>query len=179
MRAAGRPRRWAVAVAWTIGFAGCQTAGGTRADTPAWPQEEPPEYPGVAAPPTTATPGPPAAGASQSPWAASHSNRALVDQFTGDATYYADSLAGNKTASGETYRTEAFTAAHRTLPFGTIVRVVRTDTARATYVKINDRGPFGNAKRVIDLSRAAATELEMLRAGVVPVRVEILELGPK
>jgi rare lipoprotein A len=69
----------------------------------------------------------------------------------------------------------SFTAAHRSLPFGTIVRVVRTDTGRVTYVKVNDRGPFGSSKRIIDLSRAAAEELQMMRAGVVPVRVEILE----
>ena len=58
------------------------------------------------------------------------------------------------------------------------MRVVRTDTNQVTYVKINDRGPFGASKRIIDLSRAAAQELGMLRAGVVRVRVEILERPP-
>lgn len=178
-RGPGRSSSQAVAAALVLGLAGCHSGAESTVEPPAWPEEEPPEYPGVAAPPpgrgaVAATPG-----ASESPWAASHGSLAVVDRFTGDATYYADSLAGNKTASGEVYRTDAFSAAHRTLPFGTIVRVVRTDTASVTYVKINDRGPFGNAKRVIDLSRAAATELEMLRAGVVPVRVEILELPSK
>jgi rare lipoprotein A len=159
-----------------LGLSGCQAQSGS-APPPAWPEEEPPEYPGVSPQPSNDPAAAP--GASRSPWAATHAGRAAVDRFGGDATYYADSLAGNHTANGDTYRPEAFTAAHRTLPFGTIVRVTRTDTARVTYVKVNDRGPFGNSARVIDLSRAAATELEMIRAGVVPVQVEILELPPK
>jgi rare lipoprotein A len=100
---------------------------------------------------------------------------APLDRQQGEATYYADSLAGHSTASGEPYRPELFTAAHRSLPFGTVVRVVRTDTGRVTYAKINDRGPFGKRTRIIDLSRAAAQELAMMRAGVVPVRVEVVE----
>lgn len=164
-----------------LGLCGCQAQAGS-APPPAWPKQEPPEYPGVSPQPSNDPAAAP--GASRSPWAASHAGRPAVDRFGGDATYYADSLAGNHTANGETYRPEAFTAAHRTLPFGTIVRVTRTDTPpneseRVTYVKVNDRGPFGSSRRVIDLSRAAATELEMLRAGVVPVQVEILELPAK
>jgi len=178
-RERGRSERPGFAAALVLVLAGCQSTSGSAAAPPAWPAEEPPEYPGVTAPPSGPDPASPGPGASQSPWAASHGGRASLDRFTGDATYYADSLAGNKTANGERYQPGAFTAAHRTLPFGTVVRVVRTDTGRVTYVKVNDRGPFGNAKRVIDLSRAAAAELEMLRAGVVPVRVEILELPPK
>lgn len=94
----------------------------------------------------------------------------------GKATYYSDSLAGRSTASGEKYQPEAFTAAHRTLPFGTIVRVVREDGGQAVVVRITDRGPFGDANRIIDVSRAAAERLNMLRDGVVPVRVEVLEV---
>jgi rare lipoprotein A len=93
----------------------------------------------------------------------------------GKATYYGDSLAGNKTANGDVYDPRGFTAAHRTLPFNTIVRVVRLDTQRYVYVRINDRGPFGNAQRIIDVSKIAAERLGMLRAGVVRVRVEVLE----
>ncbi|HEX2735011.1 MAG TPA: septal ring lytic transglycosylase RlpA family protein [Polyangiaceae bacterium] len=93
----------------------------------------------------------------------------------GKATYYGDSLAGHKTANGDVYDPGAFTAAHRTLPFNTVVRVVRLDTQRYVYVRINDRGPFGSADRIIDLSRIAAERLGMLRAGVVKVRVEVLE----
>jgi len=98
-----------------------------------------------------------------------------LETFSGKATYYADSLAGNSTASGEPYDPKLHSAAHRKLPFGTVVRVTRQDTGAVTYVRVNDRGPFGSRDRVIDLSRAAAEELEMLRAGVVPVRVEVLD----
>lgn len=95
-------------------------------------------------------------------------------QQNGYASYYSDALAGRATASGEPYRPEALTAAHRSLPLGTEVRVTRTDTGRAVTVRINDRGPYAGAQRIIDLSRAAATTLAMLRAGVVPVVVEVL-----
>lgn len=96
----------------------------------------------------------------------------------GEATYYSDKLAGRKTASGERYDPGALTAAHRTLPFGSVVRVVRQDTQRSVVVRITDRGPFGKPSRIIDLSKAAARELDMLRAGVVPVRVEVLSSDP-
>ncbi|HJL14151.1 MAG TPA: septal ring lytic transglycosylase RlpA family protein [Sandaracinaceae bacterium LLY-WYZ-13_1] len=93
----------------------------------------------------------------------------------GLASYYADSLAGNPTASGEPYDPTALTAASRELPFGTRVRVVREDTGAAVVVRVNDRGPFGDDRRILDLSRAAAERLDMIRAGVVGVRAEILE----
>ena len=153
-------------------------------EIPAWPAQEPPPYPGLSAEPAPA-PGRFAGGAdtaageatnSTSPLAASYSGRGAIEQLRGSATYYADSLAGNRTASGERYRPEGFTAAHRTLPFGTIVRVTRSDNSRVTYVKINDRGPFAGKERIIDVSKAAAKELDMLRAGVVDVRVDVLEL---
>ena len=83
-------------------------------------------------------------------------------------------MAGRSTASGEPYRTTEFTAASRDLRFGTILRVTREDTGAVTYARVNDRGPFGDRRRIIDLSRAAAEELDMIRAGVVPVRVEIV-----
>jgi rare lipoprotein A len=89
----------------------------------------------------------------------------------GKATYYANSLAGRRTASGERYNPKAFTAAHKTLAFGTMVKVVRVDDGREVTVRINDRGPFAGDDRVIDLSRAAAEQLGMIRDGVVPVRV--------
>ncbi|MEZ4221357.1 MAG: septal ring lytic transglycosylase RlpA family protein [Polyangiaceae bacterium] len=95
----------------------------------------------------------------------------------GKATYYSDRLAGRPTASGEPYRPTALTAAHRKLPFGSKVRVIREDTGRHVIVVINDRGPFAGGGRIIDLSRAAAEQLDMMRAGVVTVRVEVLELG--
>lgn len=107
-----------------------------------------------------------------------YANRPALQTFSGKATYYADSLAGNRTASGEMYDPRVHSAAHRKLPFGTVVRVVRQDTQAATYVRVNDRGPFAGRDRIIDLSRVAAEELGMIRAGVVPVRVEVLEFPP-
>jgi rare lipoprotein A len=89
----------------------------------------------------------------------------------GNATYYANSLAGRRTASGERYDPRALTAAHKTLAFGTMVKVIRVDDGREVVVRINDRGPFAGDDRVIDLSRAAAEQLGMIRDGVVPVRV--------
>jgi rare lipoprotein A len=89
----------------------------------------------------------------------------------GKATYYANSLAGRRTASGERYDPRALTAAHKTLAFGTMVKVVRVDDGREVIVRINDRGPFAGDDRVIDLSRAAAEQLGMIRDGVVSVRV--------
>jgi rare lipoprotein A len=94
----------------------------------------------------------------------------------GIASYYADSLAGRRTASGERYDPRAFTAAHRTLPFGSIVRIVREDSGQVVYARINDRGPFVRG-RVVDLSRAAAEAVDMIRRGVVRVRLEVVERG--
>lgn len=94
---------------------------------------------------------------------------------SGKATYYSNKLSGRKTASGEVYDPARFTAAHKKLPFDTVVRVVRTDTNRYVYVRITDRGPFAGRERIIDLSYIAAERLGMIRAGVVPVRVEVLD----
>jgi rare lipoprotein A len=93
----------------------------------------------------------------------------------GEASYYSDSLAGRSTASGQAYDPERYTAAHRDLPFGTMLRVRRADDGRSVYVRVNDRGPFGSRKRIVDLSGAAAEELGMLRQGVVPVTIEVVE----
>ena len=97
----------------------------------------------------------------------------------GEASYYGDSLSGHKTASGERYRPAALTAAHRSLPLGTVLRVTRADGTRSVYVRINDRGPYGNSRRILDLSRAAAEQLGMIRAGVLEVRVEVIAYGRK
>jgi rare lipoprotein A len=97
--------------------------------------------------------------------------------FVGDATYYHDSLAGNPTACGESYAPMDFTAAHRSLPFGTILRVVHPSSGGDVFVRVNDRGPFGRRGLVLDLSRAAADEVGLMRTGVMKVRVEVLEFG--
>lgn len=88
----------------------------------------------------------------------------------GLASFYADRYHGRRTASGERFDQQALTAAHRTLPFGTRVRVTRLDDGRHTVVRINDRGPFVRG-RVIDLSRRAAQELGMETDGMVSVRL--------
>ncbi|MGG2395869.1 septal ring lytic transglycosylase RlpA family protein [Pseudomonas sp. SH1-B] len=93
---------------------------------------------------------------------------------TGKASYYAQAHHGKRTASGERFDQNALTAAHRTLPFGTRVRVTNLNNERSVVLRINDRGPFVRG-RVIDVSRAAAERLDMLRAGVVPVRIEPLD----
>lgn len=99
-----------------------------------------------------------------------------VDTLSGKASYYHASLAGNTTANGEVYDPALLTAASRELPFGTIVRVTRIDNGKSVTVRVNDRGPFGDKARILDLSRAAAEELDMLKAGVVRVRAEILQI---
>ncbi len=88
----------------------------------------------------------------------------------GQASYYGDDFAGRLTASGQRFDPGALTAAHRTLPFGTCVRVVAVRTGREVKVRITDRGPH-KAGRVIDLSRAAAAALGIIDEGVAPVRL--------
>jgi peptidoglycan lytic transglycosylase len=107
-----------------------------------------------------------------------YSQRALSVLY-GTASYYADSLAGRATANGEAYDPSYFTAAHRTLPLGTILRVTRLGTGDWVLVRVNDRGPYASAERILDLSKAAARRLGMLRAGVVKIRAEVLEWGRK
>jgi len=106
-----------------------------------------------------------------------YSRRALAVQ-RGEASFYADSFAGRRTANGETYEPNAYTAAHRSLPFGSVLRITRERTGDWVLVRVNDRGPYGPRTRIIDLSKQAAKRLSMLRAGVVAVRLEILEMGP-
>ncbi|MGA0021078.1 septal ring lytic transglycosylase RlpA family protein [Vulcanococcus sp.] len=91
----------------------------------------------------------------------------------GLASWYGPGYVGNRTASGEVFTSSQRTAAHRTLPFGTRVRVVNTNTGRSTVVRINDRGPFLSG-RVIDLSEAAAHDVGAVSAGLVPVVLQIL-----
>jgi rare lipoprotein A len=91
----------------------------------------------------------------------------------GQASYYAHKFHGRTTASGEIYDENKMTAAHKTLPFGTRVRVTNLANGNRVVVRINDRGPFVKG-RIIDMSYKAAGDLEMITAGVVPVRVEVL-----
>lgn len=89
---------------------------------------------------------------------------------TGMASYY---WQGQETASGERFNKRALTAAHRTLPFGTRVRVTRVDTGASVVVRINDRGPFTKG-RIIDLSEKAAETLRMTGRGTAPVKLEVV-----
>ena len=86
----------------------------------------------------------------------------------GPASWYGDRHHGRRTASGEVFDMNALTAAHKTLPFGTRVRVFNPATGQQVVVRINDRGPFTGG-RIIDLSRAAAERIGLIRAGVAPV----------
>lgn len=96
---------------------------------------------------------------------------AMAGAEEGTASYYADSLDGNPTASGEPYNRKAMTAAHRTLPFGTTVKVTNLSNDKSVVVRINDRGPH-TKNRVIDLSAAAAEKLGLLDSGTARVRIE-------
>lgn len=111
---------------------------------------------GCASPPPAATP--PAAGTP-------------VYRAEGQASWYGQRHHGRRTASGERFDQHALTAAHRSLPFGSRVKVTHLRSQRSVVVRINDRGPHARG-RIIDLSRAAAERLGMLRSGVAPVRVE-------
>jgi rare lipoprotein A len=91
----------------------------------------------------------------------------------GVASWYAES---QMTASGERYSAALLTAAHRTLPFGTLVKVTNLSTNCATVVRINDRGPYKKG-RIIDLSKAAAKELKMIGSGTASVQIEVLALA--
>lgn len=89
----------------------------------------------------------------------------------GKASYYADKYEGRKTASGETFRQNGLTAAHRTLPFGTKVKVINISNGKTVTVRINDRGPFVQG-RIIDLSKKAAKRIGMLTTGVAVVEIK-------
>ena len=105
------------------------------------------------------------------------STTALAEKTTevqeGNASYYANSLHGKKTASGVPYDKDAMTAAHRKLPLGTRVKVTYLKTGKSVEVEINDRGPYAKG-RLIDLSAAAARKLGMFEDGHGKVRLEIL-----
>ena len=91
----------------------------------------------------------------------------------GEASYYGAELAGNRTANGERFNPNALTAAHRTLPLGTKLRVTNKANGKSVVVRVNDRGPFVRS-RVLDVSLAAAREISMVRSGKAQVTLEIV-----
>lgn len=92
----------------------------------------------------------------------------------GNASYYADKFNGRKTASGEKFDNDKLTAAHRTLPFNTLLLVTNPKNGKEVVVKVNDRGPYSK-NRIVDLSKAAASELDMVKSGVAKVHLRIVD----
>ena len=101
--------------------------------------------------------------------------KVMHSEIYGIASWYGDPFHGRRTSNGEVYDMHAMTAAHRTLPFQTVVRVHNLDNGKKVEVRLNDRGPFVKG-RIIDLSHAAAEEIDMVRPGTARVRLEILRI---
>lgn len=93
--------------------------------------------------------------------------------FAGTASWYGGKFHGRKTANGERFNQDGLTAAHRTLPFGTKLRVTNTRTGKSVVVRVNDRGPF-SGRRILDLSRGAAKSIGMINSGVAKVKIDVL-----
>jgi rare lipoprotein A len=140
------------------------------------PVHEPqPDIPSFESPPAAITPGSPETQeASPPPTLPTHAPSTTIG--TGLASWYGARHHGKRTASGEIFDQNKFTAAHRTLPWGSIVKVTNLDNGKSVEVRINDRGPFKKG-RIIDLSRAAARAVGMVQSGVSPVRMELLSPG--
>ncbi|MEA1956387.1 MAG: septal ring lytic transglycosylase RlpA family protein [Campylobacterota bacterium] len=95
------------------------------------------------------------------------------DEFSGNASWYGPAFHGKLTSNGEKYNMYDMTAAHKTLPMNTIVKVTNRRNGLSTVVRVNDRGPF-IATRIIDLSKTAASQIDMIGAGTAPVQLEVL-----
>lgn len=103
-----------------------------------------------------------------------HKNTARKHYQSGVASYYADKFNGRRTANGERFNNAELTAAHKTLPFGTLVEVTNMRNGRSVVVRVNDRGPYSHA-RVIDLSKTAARQLGMHHSGTAHVKLAVLD----
>jgi rare lipoprotein A len=101
---------------------------------------------------------------------------AAAQKQTGVASYYADKFEGQLTASGEKYKHKHLTAAHKILPFGTLVKVTNIKNGKSVEVTINDRGPFVNG-RIIDLSKSAAEALQFTAQGLTEVEIQVVDAG--
>lgn len=116
----------------------------------------------------------PSASSSKSPGKNSSGKPSIAE---GIASYYAHDFHGKKTANGETFDMHKLTAAHRSYPFDTKVKVTNLDNGKSVIVRINDRGPF-KLERIMDLSLGAAESLDMMKTGTARVRLEVVEWGP-
>jgi len=96
---------------------------------------------------------------------------------SGQGSYYADKFDGRPTASGVPYRPGQLTAAHNTLPFGTRIKVTNTRNGHSVKVVVNDRGPHAKG-RIVDVSKRAARKLDIVDAGVAPMQLKVLRMGP-
>lgn len=112
------------------------------------------------------------AGCSTAPPQSNSPGRSYTE--TGKASFYADKFQNRKTASGERFDQNAKTAAHKKLPFGTNVKVTNLKNGKSVIVRINDRGPFIKG-RIIDLSRSAFSRIGNTRAGIIKVRIEVIQ----
>jgi rare lipoprotein A (peptidoglycan hydrolase) len=101
-----------------------------------------------------------------------------IKTWVGNASWYGNNFDGKKTANGEEFDSEALTAAHPNLPFGSIVRVVNTRNGKFEVVRINDRGPYQEG-REIDVSYRVARKIGLTHAGVTKVRLELMQLPPR
>jgi rare lipoprotein A len=115
----------------------------------------------------------PAAAAAPSAPAKAAAKAVAGDATEGKVAFYGRKFAGRKTASGERFNPKAMTMAHKTLPFGTLVRVTNLKTKRSVVVRVNDRGP-STPDRIGDVTSAAATKLKMRRAGVIDAKLEVV-----
>jgi len=98
--------------------------------------------------------------------------------LTGECSYYADKFHGRKTANGEIFDMHQLTAAHKTLPFNTILEIENIANNKKVKVRINDRGPF-KPGRIVDLSYAAAKKIDMIKSGTAKIKARIIKLGGK
>lgn len=99
--------------------------------------------------------------------------QSLAYSYTGVASWYGPGFYGNRTASGEIYRPGTFTVAHRSLPFGTRVRVTNLNNGRSAIARVNDRGPYTGG-RIVDLGHGIASHLGVTSSGIANVRLEVL-----
>ncbi len=107
-----------------------------------------------------------------------HAQKKHIARKKGKASFYADKFEGRKTASGEIFHQAKLTAAHKSLPFGTWVKVINRDNKKSVIVRINDRGPFVKG-RIIDLSKSAAKKIGKLKNGIYSVRIKIYQKKKK